>query len=123
MRRCWTIDFFHKEAKQYLRLGKCQSRDFDAQIAATTISLIQYNILSLVRGVNEYQTIGGLLAEAMDQALEKTVLMQILEIIISLIKEIADFFESDMETILEKCIYDNEKFNKLINIEAFREAA
>ena len=49
--------------------------------------------------------------------------MQILEIIISLIKEIADFFESDMETILEKCIYDNEKINKLINIAAFREAA
>ncbi|MBQ9588468.1 MAG: hypothetical protein IJR26_11535, partial [Bacteroidales bacterium] len=63
-----------------------------------------------------------LLAEAMDEALEQTVLMQILEVIISLIKEIADFFESDMETILEKCIYDNEKFNKLIN-HAFGEAA
>lgn len=118
----WTIEVFHKEAKQYLGLGKCQSRDFDAQIAATTISLIQYNILSLVRRVNDYETIGGLLAEAMDEALEQTVLMQILEVIISLIKEIADFFESDMETILEKCIYDNEKFNKLIN-HAFWEAA
>lgn len=119
----WTIEVFHKEAKQYLRLGKCQSQDFDAQIAATTISLIQYNILSLVRRINDYETVGGLLAEAMDEALEKTVLMQILDILISLIREIADFFESDMETILEKCINDNEKFNKLINIAAFRDTA
>lgn len=59
----------------------------------------------------------------MDEALEKTVLIQILDILISLIKEIADFFDSDMETILEKCINDNEKFNKLINIAAIREAA
>ena len=118
----WTIEVFHKETKQYLGLGKCQSRDFDAQIAATTISLIQYNILSLVRRINDYETVGGLLAKAMDEALEKTVLMQILDVIISLIKEIADFFESDIDTILEKCINDNEKFNKLINIAALREA-
>ena len=119
----WTIEVFHKEAKQYLGLGKCQSRDFDAQIASTTISLIQYNILSLVRRINDYETVGGLLAEAMDEALEKTVLIQILDILISLIREIADFFESDMETILEKCINENEKFNKLINIAALREVA
>ena len=120
---CWTIEVFHKEAKQYLRLGKCQSRDFDARIAATTISLIQYKILSLVRRVNDYETVGGLLAEAMDEALEKTVLIQILDILVSLIKEIAEFFESDMENILEKCINDNEKFINLNNIAAFREAA
>ena len=53
----WTIEVFHKEAKQYLNLGKCQSQDFDAQIAATTISLIQYNVLSLVRRINDYETI------------------------------------------------------------------
>lgn len=34
--------------------------------------------------------------------LEKTELMQILDAIISLIKEIADLFESDIEAILKK---------------------
>ncbi|MDR2835447.1 MAG: transposase [Bacteroidales bacterium] len=33
----WTIEVFFKECKQYLRLGKCESRDFNAQIATTFI--------------------------------------------------------------------------------------
>ena len=41
----------------------------------------------------------------------------------SVIKEIAEFFDSDVDTIFEKCINDNEKFNKLINIAAIRKAA
>ena len=117
----WTIEAFHKEAKQYLNLGKCQSQDFDAQIAATTISLIQYNVLSLVRRINDYETIGGLLAKAIDNAVEKTVLIKILDMLISVIMEIANYFDTDTDTIFEKCINDNEKFNKFINIAAFRE--
>ncbi|MEJ7740223.1 MAG: hypothetical protein WKF97_22610 [Chitinophagaceae bacterium] len=29
----WTIKVFFKESKQYLNLGGCQSKNFDAQIA------------------------------------------------------------------------------------------
>jgi len=36
-----------KEAKQLLGLGKCQSNDFDAQIADTTITMIQHLLLTL----------------------------------------------------------------------------
>jgi hypothetical protein len=36
----WSIEVFFKEAKQLLNLGGCQSNDFDAQIADTTISMI-----------------------------------------------------------------------------------
>ena len=32
----WTIEVFFREAKQQLGLGKCKSRDFDAQIASIT---------------------------------------------------------------------------------------
>ncbi len=32
----WSIEVFFKETKQYLKLGTCQSRDFDAQIAHIT---------------------------------------------------------------------------------------
>jgi hypothetical protein len=34
--------------KQLLRLGRCESRDFDAQIAAATLCILQYNLLSAV---------------------------------------------------------------------------
>ena len=36
----WTIEVFFKECKQLLRLGKCESRHFEAQIAATTLCML-----------------------------------------------------------------------------------
>ncbi|MDR1937546.1 MAG: transposase, partial [Tannerellaceae bacterium] len=42
----WTIEVYFKESKQYLGLSKCQSQDFDAQIASTSICMLQYNLLS-----------------------------------------------------------------------------
>ena len=39
----WTIEVFFKECKQFLRLGKCETLHFDAQIATTTICMLQYN--------------------------------------------------------------------------------
>jgi len=41
-------------------LGKNQSQDFDAQIAATTISFIQYIIPATHKRTNNYETIGGI---------------------------------------------------------------
>lgn len=56
----WAIEVFFKECKQLLGLGKNQSRDFDSQIASTTISFIQYTILALYKRYDTYETIGGL---------------------------------------------------------------
>ncbi|PLB86087.1 hypothetical protein C0T31_07220 [Dysgonamonadaceae bacterium] len=39
-----SVEVFFKESKQYLGLGKCQSQDFGAQIAATTLCMLQYKI-------------------------------------------------------------------------------
>ena len=57
----WTTEIFFKEAKQYLGLGKCQSVDFDAQTASTSIVMLEYSLLSLAKKELEYQTIGGIL--------------------------------------------------------------
>ena len=43
--------------------------------------------------------------------------------LLSVIMEIANYFDTDTDTIFEKCINDNEKFNKFINIAAFRVVA
>ena len=42
----WAIEVAFKEMKQHMKLGKCQSRDFDAQIAYQTTSFMLYNYLS-----------------------------------------------------------------------------
>ncbi|MDR0572497.1 MAG: hypothetical protein LBG96_00440 [Tannerella sp.] len=37
-------------------MGKCESRDFDAQIAATTLCMLQYNLFSEVRRFECYES-------------------------------------------------------------------
>jgi len=56
----WTIKVFFKEMKQHLRIGRCQSRDFDAQIAHLTVSCIVYIFLAYLRRVEVYESLGRL---------------------------------------------------------------
>jgi len=51
----WTIEVFFKETKQHLKLGTCQSRDFDAQIAHITTCYLLYILLGYFRRVNAYE--------------------------------------------------------------------
>ena len=66
----WTIEVFFKEAKQLLGLGKCQSTNFDVQIAQTTITMIQYLMLSLKHRMEAYETIGGMFKDVNQDFIE-----------------------------------------------------
>jgi IS4 transposase len=43
----WTIEVFFKEMKQLFGLGRCQSTNFDVQIAKITITMTQYLLTSI----------------------------------------------------------------------------
>lgn len=68
----WGIEVFFKEAKQYLRLGKCQSNDFDAQVADISIIMISYMMLSLKKRFQAYDTIGGVFRDVQNELIELT---------------------------------------------------
>lgn len=44
--RRWGIEVIFKECRGYLGLGKCQSRNYNAQIADTTLCFMMYQMLS-----------------------------------------------------------------------------
>jgi hypothetical protein len=69
-----------------LRLGRSQSLDFDAQIADTTISMIQYNILSLAKRLLDYQSLGELFKQAGVETLELTIVEKIWGYLVELLK-------------------------------------
>ena len=69
----WTIEVFFKEAKQHLKLGTCQSRDFDAQLAHVTTCYILYTFLAYFRRMNAYESLDGLFEVIKDELLEKNV--------------------------------------------------
>lgn len=69
----WAVKVSYKEQKELLGLEKCQSQNFNAQIGSVTLSMIQYNILSVVKRFNSYETIGALFGEAVTGTVEFSV--------------------------------------------------
>jgi len=118
----WSVEVFFKESKQHLGLGKCQSQDFDAQIAATTLCMLQYNLLSVVKRFNDYETLGELFRASQKDTLKLTVAEQIWLIITEIISELSEIFNTDTEILIEKLVSDNERLIKLININNLMQA-
>jgi hypothetical protein len=110
----WSIEVFFKEAKQLLGLGKNQSTDFDTQIAATTLTMVQHIFLSIKRHQENYQTLGGLFKAKEAEWLELTLYQRLLKLIIELINEIEKLLgEQQQEQIIAKIIEHPETVNKL----------
>ena len=118
----WSIEVFFKESKQHLGLGKCQSQDFDAQIASITISMLQYNILSVAKRFSDYETLGELFRTANAEIIELTIAERIWLIIIEIIAQLADLLDIETEVLMEKIITDNQKFEKLLNYKCLMQA-
>jgi len=54
-------------------LGKNQSQDFDAQVASTTLTMIQYNLLALAKRFAGYESLGELFRNTKAETIELTV--------------------------------------------------
>ena len=112
----WSIEVFFKESKQYLKLGSCQSQDFDAQIADITICMIQYIILSLYKRKSSYETIGELFRNSKELMVELTIADRLWQLFLSLQLKIAQVFEIDVNDIIEQMIQTPDYDNKILKI-------
>lgn len=64
----WSIEVCFKECKQLLELGKDQSTSFNAQVCATTLSFLRYNLLGFLNEIEKYPTMGGLFEHLAEQS-------------------------------------------------------
>jgi len=64
----WAIEVCFKESKQLLELGKDQSNFFNAQVCATTLSFLRYNLLGFLNEIEKYPTMGGLFEHLAEQS-------------------------------------------------------
>ena len=118
----WVIEVYFKESKQHLGLGKCQSQDFDAQIAYVALCMLQYNLLSVVKRLNAYETMGALFREIQAESLELTIAERIHQIITELMMELAEIFDADIEMLMENFFSENERLMKLLNYKPLMQA-
>ena len=96
----WTIEVLFKECKQLLNLGKCQSNDFDAQIADATLSLMVYTMLSFHKRIHCYTSLGALFAQYRDEFIEATIAEKLWVLFLNIQLTIAETFGIDYTDIM-----------------------
>lgn len=108
----WAIEVSYKDLKQYLRFGKCQSRDFDAQIADCTHSLMAYNYLSHIQAVHDYETIGHLFADVSQNWVKPTFMKRFWDYFLGFIAKLAELVQKSTEDLLDIATRDDSFFSK-----------
>ena len=117
----WSIEVFFKEAKQLFGLGKCQSTNFDVQIAQITITMTQYLLTSIRYRMEAYETIGGLFKNLKQDYIENKLNIRILAVVSLILTVLEKLIESiDIELITSKIISNIEDFGFLTNTHAFK---
>jgi len=110
----WTIEVFFKESKQLLGLGQCQSNDFSAQIADTTITLIRHILLTLKYRFEHYESKGALFVQIEENVMQCRLNERLWGLFIELLQIIGRLFEGvDEMAILEKVIADEESYQMI----------
>lgn len=103
----WSIEVFFKECKQYLNLGKCKSSCFDAQIADTTVTMLQHIMLSYYKRITCQQSFGGLFESISKEMVELDLVSRIIVIIWELVEVICSIAGIDFIELQEQLIKDD----------------
>jgi hypothetical protein len=112
----WTVEVFFKEGKQHFGLGKSQSQDFNGQIADISIAMMVYNVFSLVKRFESYETLGCLFRETGQQTLELTVYMRIWQFILELLQIIAEIVDGDFNELIVSNMKNEPENNRLLKL-------
>jgi len=95
-----------------LDLGKNQSTNFDVQVAQTTITMIQYLLVSLRYRAEAYETINGLFKDDKQDYIQYKLNERLLSVIIEVLL-VLDFLgvEFNYEITIINLISYSDKFN------------
>ena len=109
----WSIEVFFKERKQLLGMGKCQSNDFDGQIAEATITLIQYILLTLRYRFDTYESKGALFSQTKEEATQLRLNERLWGLLLVILDIMENLFDIDAVDIIEQILNNEVAFNKL----------
>ena len=113
----WSVEVFFKESKQLLGLGRCQSNDFDAQIADATITMIQHILLTCKFRFETYESKTGMFNQIKEQATMQRLNQRLWGLFLELVKTITELFdEIDQIQLFEKIIHDEKAYEKITRL-------
>ena len=124
--RRWSLEVVFKESKQNLGLGKYQmrrsalplgsSKNFSSQIAMTVITAMQYNLLSTAKRFSDYETVGGLFNDAVKGSVELTLTERIWDMILEMVRMIAECFNIEDEEIFDTLLNRSDKLSHFVGL-------
>ena len=112
----WSIEIFFKDAKQHLQLGKCQCNNFDSQIGATTLVMMQYIMLLLYKQMHFGQSIGSIFDLLSSQAQDENITRYLLEIFWEIVNGIGEILKIDCMELFEEMIRDNQRAEEIMRL-------
>ena len=112
----WSIEVFFKDAKQHLQLGKCQCNNFDSQIGATTLAMMQYIMLLLYKQMHYGQSLGSIFDLLSSQAEEENITRYLMEIFLELVNGIGEILKVDCMELFEEMIRDNQRAEEIMRL-------
>ncbi len=109
-------------------LGKCQSNDFDAQIADATITLVQHILLTCKFRYENYESKAGMFVLIKEEATLQRLNQRLWGLFLQIVHAVADIFEDiDREQLFEKIMHNEQVYEKIARLfdkeEANRTAA
>lgn len=110
----WTIEVFFRESKQLLGLGRCQSNDFDAQIADTTITMLQHILLTIRYRIENYESMQGLFSELTEKVIQERLDRRLWGLFVEILNIIESLFDGIDEDELIKRIFHDENARRRI---------
>lgn len=121
--RRWSIEVVFKESKGLLGMGKCQSNNFAAQIAGTSLVVLQYDILSVVKRFMDYETIGELFRQAGQDSHELTISERIWQAILELVAVITKVFSIADEEVLNALVNESDELAHICELYQYKMAS
>ena len=112
----WSVEVFFKDAKQHLQLGKCQCNNFDSQIGATTLAMMQYIMLLLYKQMHYGQSLGNIFNLLSSQAEEENITRYLMEIFLEIVNGIGKILKVDCMELFEEMIRDNQRAAEIMRL-------
>jgi hypothetical protein len=112
----WSIEVFFKDAKQYLQLGKCQCNNFDSQIGAATLAMMQYIMLLLYKQMHYGQSLGSIFDMLGTQAQQENISRYLMELFWDVILRIGKILKVDCFELFEQILSDNQRADEIIKL-------
>lgn len=112
----WSVEVFFKDAKQHLQLGKCQCNNFDSQIGAATLAMMQYIMLLLYKQMHYGKSLGSIFDMLSSQAQEENITRYLMDLFWEIVNGIGEILKIDCMELFEEMIRDNQRAEEIMRL-------